>query len=60
MVLGSASKVPTAESISNTTGDAEDDHFMEKVKQVQPVSNVDTSTDSDDDTLSYFKQLAED
>ncbi len=60
MVLGSASKVPTAESISSTTGDAEDDHFMEKVKQVQPVSNVDTSSDSDDDTLSYFKQLAED
>ena len=60
LVLGSSSKVPTAESISSTTGDAEDDHFMEKVKQVQPVSNVDTSTDSDDDTLSYFKQLAED
>ena len=54
---------PTAEAISATTNDAEDDHFMEKVKSVQaaPAVSAPESSDSDeDDTLSYFKSLAED
>ena len=54
---------PTAEAISATTNDAEDDHFMEKVKSVQsaPTVSAPESSDSDEeDTLSYFKQLAED
>ena len=62
MVLGRQT-APTAESISATTNDAEDDQFMEKVKSVQaaPAVSAPESTDSDeDDTLSYFKSLAED
>ena len=54
---------PTAEAISATTNDAEDDHFMEKVKSVQAapaVSAPESSDSEEDDTLSYFKQLAED
>ena len=53
---------PTAEAISATTNDAEDDHFMEKVKSVQaaPVSAPESSDSDEDDTLSYFKSLAED
>ena len=54
---------PTAEAISAKTNDAEDDHFMEKVKSVQAapaVSTPESSDSDDDDTLSYFKQLAED
>ena len=54
---------PTAESISATTNDAEDDHFMEKVKSVQAapaVSAPESSDSEEDDTLSYFKSLAED
>ena len=60
MVLGSK-KVPTAEKISATTNDAEDDQFMEKVKSVQaaPVSTPESSDSDEDDTLSYFKSLAE-
>ena len=48
--------------ISATTNDAEDDHFMEKVKSVQaaPVSAPESSDSDEDDTLSYFKSLAED
>ena len=54
---------PTAEAISATTNDAEDDHFMEKVKSVQAapaVSAPESSDSEEDDTLSYFKSLAED
>lgn len=60
MVLGSKT-APTAEAISATTNDAEDDQFMEKVKSVQaaPVVSTPESSDEEDDTLSYFKSLAE-
>jgi hypothetical protein len=60
MVLG-GKKVPTAEAISAVTNDAEDDQFMEKVKSVEAAAPVSTpeSTDEEDDTLSYFKSLAE-
>ena len=61
MVLGSKT-VPTAESISAQTNDAEDDHFVEKATSVQatpaPVSQP-VVEDDEDDTLSYFKQLAD-
>ena len=43
--------------------DAEEEQFMEKVKNVQasPVSETSSAVeDDDDDTLSYFKSLAED
>ena len=63
MVLGGKT-APTAESISQADNiDAEDEQFMEKVKTVQaaPVASpVTTEEDDEDDTLSYFKQLAED
>ena len=60
MVLSGGARVATAEQISQTTNDAADDHFMEKVKSVQASPTaVDESTD-EDDTLSYFKSLAED
>ena len=61
MVLGTSKQVPTAEAISATTNDAEDDQFMEKVKSVQAAPAVSTpeSTDEEEDTLSYFKSLAE-
>ena len=62
MVLGSKT-APTAESISQPKVDAEDEQFMEKVKNVQasPVSETSSAVeDDDDDTLSYFKSLAED
>ena len=60
MVLSGGAKVATAEQISQTTGDAEDDQFMEKVKAVQASSNGLDDDSSEDDTLSYFKSLAED
>ena len=65
MVLGSKKPAPTAEAISQADNniDAEDEHFMEKVKTVQsaPVASPVTTEDEDeDDTLSYFKSLAED
>ena len=59
MVLSGGAKVATAEQISQTTGDAEDDQFMEKVKSVQASSNGLDDDSSEDDTLSYFKSLAE-
>ena len=50
----------TAEQISQTTGDAEDDQFMEKVKSVQASNSTSIDDDSsEDDTLSYFKSLAD-
>ena len=60
MVLSGGAKVATAEQISQTTGDAEDDQFMEKGKAVQASSNGLDDDSSEDDTLSYFKSLAED
>ena len=59
MVLSGGAKVATAEQISQTTGDAEDDQFMEKVKAVQASSNGLDDDSSEDDTLSYFKSLAD-
>ena len=60
MVLGSKT-VPTAESISAQTNDAADDNFVEAVKQAAPapVASEPVVEDDDDDTLSYFKQLAD-
>ena len=40
MVLSGGAKVATAEQISQTTGDAEDDQFMDKVKSVQASSKT--------------------
>jgi len=64
MVLGTKT-TPTAEAISQADNniDAEDEHFMEKVKTVQaaPVASpVKTEDEDEDDTLSLFKSLAED
>ena len=60
MVLSGGAKVATAEQISQTTGDAEDDQFMEKVKSVQASNSTSIDDDSsEDDTLSYFKSLAD-
>jgi len=58
VVLGSASKIGTAESISAQTGDAADDNYAEdalnKISDIKsPVSDADG-----DDTLSYFANLA--
>ena len=59
MVLGSKT-MPTAEAISAQTNDAEDDHFFEAVKQAAPAPVAPPVEDDDeDDTLSYFKQLAD-
>ena len=59
MVLGSKT-MPTAEAISAQTNDAEDDHFVEAVKQAAPAPVAPPVEDDDeDDTLSYFKQLAD-
>ena len=59
LVLSGGPKVATAEQISQTTNDAADDHFIEKVKSVQAAPEPST-TDDEDETLSYFKSLAED
>ena len=63
MVLGGKT-ARSAESISSQTDDAEDDNIMEKVKSVQAAPVVESSptvsADDEDDTLSYFKSLAED
>ena len=59
MVLSGGAKVATAEQISQTTGDAEDDQFMDKVKSVQASSKAIDDDSSEDDTLSYFKSLAD-
>ena len=59
MVLSGGVKVATAEQISQTTGDAEDDQFMDKVKSVQASSKAIDDDSSEDDTLSYFKSLAD-
>ena len=64
MVLGTKT-VPTAESISAQTNDAEDDHFVQKATSVEASAPAPVSTpepaiaDDEDDTLSYFKQLAD-
>jgi hypothetical protein len=64
MVLGTKT-VPTAESISAQTNDAADDHFVQKATTVAasapaPVSTPEPAVaDEEDDTLSYFKQLAD-
>ena len=61
MVLGTKT-MPTAEAISAQTNDAEDDQFVEAVKQAAPAPvapPVAETDDDEDDTLSYFKQLAD-
>jgi len=60
LVLSGGPKVATAEQISQTTNDAADDHFMEKVKSVQAAPEPSTNNEDEDETLSYFKSLAED
>ena len=60
MVLTGGAKVATAEQISQTTNDAADDHFIEKVKSVQASPTTSDESTDEDDTLSYFKSLAED
>jgi len=59
MVLGTKT-VATAETISAQTNDAEDDNFVEAA-QAQPVVSepAPAVADDEDDTLSYFKQLAD-
>ena len=59
MVLGTKT-VATAETISAQTNDAEDDNFVEAT-QAQPVVSepAPAVADDEDDTLSYFKQLAD-
>ena len=60
MVLGTKT-MPTAEAISAQTNDAEDDQFVEAVKQAAPapIAPPVAEDDDEDDTLSYFKQLAD-
>ena len=64
-VLGSASRVGTAESISATTGDLADDAFLKDVttaveSRQQTAAAVVDDTDDTDDTMSYFAKLAQD
>jgi len=61
MVLAGGAKVTTAEKIAEQTGDVEDASFVKNATSTVSVSsNVDTSEDNEDDTLSYFAKLAED
>lgn len=61
MVLAGGAKVTTAEKIAEQTGDLEDASFVQNATSTVSVSsNVDTSEDDEDDTLSYFAKLAED
>jgi hypothetical protein len=61
MVLAGGAKVTTAEKIAEQTGDVEDASFVKNATSTVSVSsNVDTSEDDEDDTLSYFAKLAED
>ena len=61
-VLGSSTRVGTAESISSITGDSTDDSFMKDVAtataSVTSIAPV-TATE-EDDTMSYFAKLAMD
>lgn len=59
-VLGNSAKVGTAESISKVTGDAADDHFMEKVTKMSAAKSPVVDDDDEDETLSYFAKLAND
>lgn len=55
-VLGGGKAIASAEQISNTTGDVDDDSFVEKVVASKSTAvNID---DDDDDTMSYFSKLA--
>jgi len=56
-VLTGGAKVTTAESIAQQTGDDDVEDLM-AVKSASPVS-VKSSTDDEEDTLSYFASLAE-
>ena len=61
-VLGSSSRVGTAESISATTGDSSDDSFLKDVTTADQ-SRQETAkavADDEDDTMSYFAKLAMD
>lgn len=60
-VLGNSAKVGSAANISNITGDAADDSFMEKVtKMAKTEKSVTVDDDEEDETLSYFAKLAND
>jgi hypothetical protein len=59
-VLGNSARVGSAENISNITGDAADDNFMEKVNKVAKAETAVVADDDEDDTLSYFAKLAND
>ena len=58
-VLGSSTRVGTAESISATTGDSSDDSFLKDVTTAVESRKVVDETD-EDDTMSYFAKLAMD
>ena len=61
-VLGSSSRVGTAESISASTGDSSDDDFLKDVTAAVE-SRKETAAavaDDEDDTMSYFAKLAQD
>ena len=59
MVLGTKT-VATAETISAQTNDAADDNFVEAAQAQPTVSEpAPAVADDEDDTLSYFKQLAD-
>ena len=58
MVLGGKT-IPTAETITATTDTAEAPQEPVMAAPVQP-GVVESDSSEEDDTLSYFKQLAED
>lgn len=58
-VLGNSTKVGSAENISRVTGDADDDHFMDKVTKMAS-TKAPVIEEDEDETLSYFAKLAND
>ena len=59
-VLGSSTKVGSAENISRVTGDAADDHYMDKVTKMASSKAPVIEEEDEDETLSYFAKLAND
>jgi hypothetical protein len=59
-VLGSSAKVGSAENISRVTGDAADDHYMDKVTKMASFKAPVIEEEDEDETLSYFAKLAND
>jgi len=59
-VLGNSTKVGSAENISRVTGDADDDHFMDKVTKMASTKAAVIEEEDEDETLSYFAKLAND